>query len=232
LPKLHVRTWAGAEPVMEQSALAGLIDQLTPAPAGSGSLSVTAVVSVADPFGFGFLSVFGGSGNPSNTAEPLYESSASKLSSASAIAVTTTFSPTSSRSPARASECRCGIQIPRRGIQPPRRTPRRLRPSDYPTSPNSTANECAPTARIIPADHRRADNKDHPPPPRARHWRQSDGGSGRTCGQARRLFLTHADRGLSYADPDIGEQVLRRRNDIEGSVADRPSAARGDRIRR
>ena len=46
------------------------------------------------------------------------------------------------------------------------------------------------------------------------------------------LFLAHADRGLSYADTGIDEQVLRRRNEIEDNVADRPSAAHCGRIPR
>ncbi|HEX2400621.1 MAG TPA: hypothetical protein VHJ79_11665, partial [Mycobacterium sp.] len=38
VPKLQVSVWLGAEPVIEHAALAGLIDQLTPAAPGSGSL--------------------------------------------------------------------------------------------------------------------------------------------------------------------------------------------------
>jgi len=45
------------------------------------------------------------------------------------------------------------------------------------------------------------------------------------------LFLAHGDRGLSYADPGIYEQVLRRRNEIEDIVADGPSAAVCNRVR-
>jgi hypothetical protein len=41
-PNAQLRFWAGAEPVIEQAALAGLIDQSTPFPPGSGSASVTA----------------------------------------------------------------------------------------------------------------------------------------------------------------------------------------------
>ena len=41
-PKAQFNVWFGAEPVIEQPAVAGLIAQLIPAPPGSGSLNVTA----------------------------------------------------------------------------------------------------------------------------------------------------------------------------------------------
>ncbi len=50
LPNEQPSIWFGAEPVTEQAALAGLIDQLTPAPPGSGSTSVTPVAVPAPVF--------------------------------------------------------------------------------------------------------------------------------------------------------------------------------------
>ena len=41
-PNEQFNVWLGAEPVIEQPAVAGLIAQLMPVPPGSGSLKVTA----------------------------------------------------------------------------------------------------------------------------------------------------------------------------------------------
>ncbi len=49
-PNAQLSVWLGAEPVIDQPALAGLTDQLTPAPPGSGSDSVTLVAVPAPVF--------------------------------------------------------------------------------------------------------------------------------------------------------------------------------------
>ena len=49
-PNEHCNVWLPTAPVIEQPATAGLIDQFTPLPAGSGSLTVTFVAVPAPVF--------------------------------------------------------------------------------------------------------------------------------------------------------------------------------------